>query len=56
MAATMARYLDQIVLSLRPSSVAAAERVCFAGYLTVNHPEVAGVADVERTHIEGFKA
>lgn len=58
LAATMLRYLDQIALSLRPSSVRSAEGILrgFAGYLTANHPEIAGVADVERTHIEAFKA
>ena len=58
LAATMLRYLDQIALSLRPASVRSAEGILrgFAGYLTANHPEIVGVADVDRTHIEAFKA
>ncbi len=58
LAATMLRYLDQIALSLRPASVTSAEGILrrFAGYLTVNHPEVIGLADIERLHIEAFKA
>ena len=58
LAATMLRYLEQIALSLRPTSVTSAEGILrrFAGYLTTNHPEVIGLAEVKRTHIEAFKA
>ncbi len=58
LAATMLRYIDQIALSLRPTSVTSAEGILrrFAGYLTTNHPEVIGLAEVKRTHIEAFKA
>jgi site-specific recombinase XerD len=58
LAATMLRYLDQIALSLRPTSVTSAEGILrrFAGYLTTNHPAVIGLADVERLHIEAYKA
>jgi integrase len=53
----MLRYLDQIALSLRPASVVSAEGMLrrFAGYLTTNHPEIDGLADVQRAHIEAFK-
>ena len=58
LAATMLRYLDQIALSLRPASVTAANGILrgFGGWIAVNHPEVVGLADVERRHIEGYKA
>jgi hypothetical protein len=57
LAATMIRYLDQIGLSLRPASVRSADGILrgFAGYLTIHHPEVQGVADVERVHVEAYK-
>ena len=57
LAATMLRYLDQLALSLRPASVTRAETMLrhFAGYLTINHPEIRGLVDVERVHIEAFK-
>jgi site-specific recombinase XerD len=57
LAATTLRYLDQLALSLRPASVERAETMLrhFAGYLTINHPEIEGLADVERHHIEAFK-
>jgi integrase len=57
LAATMIRYLDQIALSLRPSSVTSAEGILrrFAGWLTTNHPDVVGLVDVERRHIEAYK-
>jgi site-specific recombinase XerD len=57
MAATMLRYLDQIALSLRPASVTAADGILrgFGGWIAANHPEVIGLADVERRHIEAYK-
>lgn len=57
MAATMLRYLDQITLSLRPASVTSADSVLrgFGSWITANHPEVTGLADVERHHIEAYK-
>jgi len=57
LAATMLRYLDQIALSLRPSSVRATDGILrrFAGYAIVHHPEIVAVADIERRHIEAFK-
>ncbi len=55
--ATLQRYLDQLALSLRPASVNRAETMLrlFAGYLTSSHPEIRGLVDVERRHIEAFK-
>ena len=57
LAQTMLRYLDQIALSLRPTSVISADGILrrFAGYLTTNHPEIDALVDVERCHIEAFK-
>ena len=57
LAATMTRYLDQIALSLQPSTISAIDGIlrCFAGYLTTHHPEIKALADVERIHIEAFK-
>jgi site-specific recombinase XerD len=57
LAATMQRYLNQLALSLRPASVVSADGILrrFAGYLTGNHPEINGLVDVKRQHIEGFK-
>ncbi len=57
LAATMLRYLDQIALSLRPSSVVAANGMLrqFAGFLTTEFPEIGGLVDVDRHHIEAFK-
>jgi integrase/recombinase XerD len=57
LAATMLRYLDQIAVSLRPATVTSAEVMLrrFAGWLVSNHPDVVGLADVERRHIEAFK-
>jgi len=57
LAATMLRYLDQIAVSLRPATVTSAEVMLrrFAGWLVANHPEINGLVDVERRHIEAFK-
>jgi integrase len=57
LAGTMGRYLDQIAVSLRPATVSAGEVTLrrFAGFLTVNYPEIDGLVDVERRHIEAFK-
>ncbi len=57
LADTAARYLAQIAVSLRPSSVTAADgalrQLCC--YLRAHHPEVTGFAAVRRGHVEGFK-
>ena len=57
LAGTMGRYLDQIAVSLRPATVTSAEVILrrFGGWLVSNHPEVNGLVDVERCHIEAFK-
>ncbi len=56
-AATARRYLDQIELSLRPSSVADAERSLreLGVFLARHAPEVTGVAEVTRDHVEAYK-
>lgn len=58
LATTMRRYLAQLTLSLRPGSVALIDTSLrhLADYLTEHHREVGSVADIGRTHIEGFKA
>ena len=57
LAATMLRYLDQVALSLRPSSVTAANGILreFAGFLTTEFPAINGLVDVNRQHVEAFK-
>jgi integrase len=56
MAATMHRYLDQLKISLRASSVAAIEITLrqLAGHLTATS-DVTTVAGIQRCHIEGYK-
>ncbi|MDN5896119.1 MAG: site-specific integrase [Nocardioides sp.] len=56
--ATMRRYLDQCLLSLRPSSVALFDTTFrqFAGLLTTADPPVTRVADISREHIEAYKS
>jgi integrase len=58
LAATAARYLDQISHSLRPGSVVVADATLrvFSRYLLVEHPHTLTFAQVGRTEIEGFKA
>ncbi len=57
LAGTMLRYLDQVALSLRPSSVTAANGILreFAGFLTTDFPAINGLVDVDREHVEAFK-
>jgi site-specific recombinase XerD len=57
LAATAQRYLAQIELSLRPSTVRDAERSLreLGCFLAREAPEVAGVADIARQHIEAYK-
>ncbi|MGI8807022.1 MAG: tyrosine-type recombinase/integrase [Acidimicrobiales bacterium] len=57
LAATARRYLTQIELSLRPSTVGEAERSLreLGCFLAREAPEVAGVADVRRHHVEAYK-
>ncbi|HZT66872.1 MAG TPA: tyrosine-type recombinase/integrase [Acidimicrobiales bacterium] len=57
LAATAARYLAQIEVSLRPATVAKADEVLsrFCGHVVDHHPEVASFAEVGRPVIESFK-
>ena len=58
LAETAHRYLAQIELSLRPSSVRTAEQALreLASFLTRKAPEVTCVADIRRPHIEAYNA
>lgn len=55
--ATLRRYLSQITISMRPGSVALVDTTLrhLAVYLTDHHPDIGAVAEIRRTHIEGFK-
>ena len=55
--ATLRRYLTQIEVSMRPGSVALIDTTLrhFAVYLTDHHGDLTHVAEIRRTHIEGFK-
>lgn len=55
--ATLRRYLTQIEVSMRPGSVALIDTTLrhLAVYLTDYHPDITGIGDIRRTHIEGFK-
>jgi integrase len=57
MVATMASYLDQLEVSARPGTVAAAELALrfFAHQVTGADPTCVSVAAIGRPHIEGFK-
>jgi integrase len=57
LAQTLLGYLEQISVSLRPSTVARAETILreFATFMTATEPAVAGVADLRRAHIEAYK-
>lgn len=57
LAATAARYLTQIGLSLRPASVTVADNALrqLCGYLITEAPQVTGFRDVRRAEIEAFK-
>jgi integrase len=57
LADTVDAYLDQIAVSLRPSSVQSATGILsrFAAFLAEDHPDVTGAADVGRPQIEGYK-
>jgi site-specific recombinase XerD len=52
------RYVDQIALSLRPSTVAHIEHDLreFSTWLATHDPQVGSCAHLERRHIEHFKA
>ena len=57
MAATMRRYLEQLGVSARPTTVRAAEGILrlFAGHVSDADPTCRSVAAIERRHIEGYK-
>jgi site-specific recombinase XerD len=57
LAATLKGYLDQIALTLRPSTVRSAEATLreFGCFLARHAPEVSRVADLRRSHIEAYK-
>jgi integrase len=57
MCRTMASYLDQLAVSLRPSSVGAVEMVLrlFASRVTTFDPRCRAVRDLNRSHIEDYK-
>ena len=54
---TARRYLAQVELSLRPSTVAHIEHALreFGGWLGQAHPDVHSCADLTRSHIEHYK-
>ncbi|MEN3615781.1 hypothetical protein AAH979_40595 [Plantactinospora sp. ZYX-F-223] len=54
---TMRRYLDQISCILRPGSVSGADQALrsLAAFLTEQAPDVTGVADIHRRHLEDFR-
>ena len=54
---TFLAYIDQVRLSLRPSTVESIERALreLAVFLAGSEPNVTAVADIRRRHIEGFK-
>ncbi len=57
LAATMVAYVAQMGVSMRPSTAKAVDtdlRI-FAGFLIGHDPALAGLRDVERSHIEAFK-
>ncbi len=57
MVATMRRYLDQLGVSARPTTVRAAEGILrlFAGHVSAADPTCRSVAVIDRRHIEGYK-
>ncbi|MDQ6784935.1 MAG: tyrosine-type recombinase/integrase [Actinomycetota bacterium] len=57
MAATMARYLDQLAVSARPATVVAVDLTLrqFAHCVTATDPTCRAMAEVTRTHFEDYK-
>jgi len=51
------RYVAQVSLSLRPSTVTAIERDlrCFGRWLATHHPDVVRLAQLRRAHLEDYK-
>jgi site-specific recombinase XerD len=58
LAGTLLGYVDQVAVSLRPSTVVGIEAVLreFACFLSRQAPEVTSVADIRRAHIEAYKS
>ena len=58
LASTLLGYLDQITVSLRPSTIVGIEAVLreFSMFLNDHNPDVACVADITRAHIEAYKS
>ena len=56
-ASTARRYLEQVTVSLRPSTVKHIEHDLrqFGSWLAATHPDVGSCADLRREHIEAFK-
>ena len=54
---TARRYVEQVTVSLRPSTVKRIEHDLrqFGCWLAGNHPEVGSCADLHREHVEAFK-
>jgi site-specific recombinase XerD len=57
MATTMGRYLEQIAVSLRPSSVTVNDHVLrmFAAHIIATDPKIRSVARIGRVHVEDYK-
>jgi len=57
MAATMARYLDQLAVSARPATVVAVDLTLrqFAGCVTATDPTCQAMAQITRGHFEDYK-
>jgi integrase len=57
LAVTMLRYLEQVGVSLRPSTVHAVEvdLRAFAGFVVAHDPALSCAAEIDRSHIETFK-
>jgi integrase len=57
LASTLCGYIEQMRLSLRPSTMVRTEGILreFACWLTHNAPDVTAVAELRRTHIEAYK-
>jgi site-specific recombinase XerD len=53
----MRRYLEQIACVLRPGSVVNTDQTlrCFAAFLAEAAPQVTGLAQITRRHVEAFK-
>jgi site-specific recombinase XerD len=58
LAATLHDYLEQLSVRFRPNSMKTIDTSLrlFAGYLTEHHPDVTAVADITRTHVQGYKS